>query len=114
MDKFNRIQNVLIVDDDEDCLKLMSNIFRKHGVNTILAHNGLEAKDQLKMGDHFDVIVTDILMPEMNGYELCQFVNHGVPTVMVSCMGRDSVTSNYSELTDAYLTKSNSDIKKYL
>lgn len=106
MDTLNRIQNVLIVDDDDDCLRLMSSIFEKNGAHTKIVHNGIEAKKELENGAKFDVIVTDILMPEMNGYELCQFVNHEVPMVMVSCIGREAVTSNYSELTDAYLTKS--------
>jgi CheY-like chemotaxis protein len=100
-----KLKHVLVVDDDDDCLELISDIFLQNGVTVTLAHNGLEAKDELEKSENFDAIITDILMPQMNGYQLCELVGHQLPIVLISVLESDSVSSEYLDLTDAYISK---------
>lgn len=107
-----KIKCVLVVDDDDTCLELMSAIFKRNGIDVHKAHSGEEATVELKSGFKFDVVVTDIMMPGMNGYQLCEYVGHEIPVLLVSALGRDAVAPEYMDLCDAFITKSQ--MKKHL
>ncbi|MBM4055271.1 MAG: EAL domain-containing protein [Planctomycetes bacterium] len=62
---------ILIVDDSEDDLRMLERILKKHGCEVISATNGLVALDALQ-NTRFDLIVSDILMPFMDGLQLCR------------------------------------------
>ncbi len=64
---------ILSVDDNLENLYLVEAIGRSHGHEIISVHNGVEALDQLRAGT-FDLIISDILMPAMDGFELCRTV----------------------------------------
>lgn len=61
---------LLIADDNPSSLKLMRAIFTSDGYNVISARDGQEAFDQLLM-NQVDLIITDVLMPNVDGYYLC-------------------------------------------
>lgn len=62
---------ILIVEDDENLNALYQSVLQKAGFQTCSASNGIEALDYLDE-QHIDLIVTDIMMPEMDGFELAQ------------------------------------------
>ncbi|MCF6150611.1 MAG: EAL domain-containing protein [Candidatus Kuenenia sp.] len=62
---------ILIVNDSEDDVHLLEHILKKHGFEVTSASDGLEALDALK-DVRFDLIISDILMPRMDGLELCR------------------------------------------
>jgi CheY-like chemotaxis protein len=62
------VLNLLIVDDEEFNLYLIKSILKKWGVTFSEAHNGLEALEEARK-TAFDVILMDIRMPVMDGYE---------------------------------------------
>ncbi|GGA05557.1 PleD family two-component system response regulator [Okeania sp. KiyG1] len=64
-------KTVLIVDDCEVVRKLCSYILTKMGLSIILASNGLEALEKIKL-EHPDLVLLDIIMPKMNGYSVCR------------------------------------------
>lgn len=64
---------ILSVDDNEENLYLIEAIIRAHGHEVVSAHNGREALEQLAV-QGFDLIVSDVLMPEMDGFQLCRAV----------------------------------------
>lgn len=60
---------ILIVDDNEIIRLTFSEFLRIKGYETETATNGIEAIELLEQS-HFDLIITDILMPDMDGFEL--------------------------------------------
>ncbi len=60
---------VLVVDDDSIHLLILKKIFEKSQSVVVLAQNGLEALDVLEKDSNFHVILTDIMMPGMDGIE---------------------------------------------
>jgi PAS domain S-box-containing protein len=64
---------ILSVDDNTENLYLIEALGRAHGHEVISAHNGVEALEQLD-NKKVDLIISDILMPEMDGFQLCRIV----------------------------------------
>ncbi|MCD4811176.1 response regulator [bacterium] len=62
---------ILIVDDLEVNLELLEARLEGNGYEVTIARNGIEALEILKT-DSFDMIISDILMPKMDGYQLCR------------------------------------------
>jgi len=63
--------NILIAEDEEITLKHLVNALKKEGYDVFGTKNGREALNVLSR-EHFDVLITDIKMPEMNGIELLE------------------------------------------
>jgi two-component system OmpR family response regulator len=63
-------QRILIVDDDYGVVRLVSSILRNHDFEVDSATDGLDALVKLKK-ESFDCVVLDIMMPEVNGYDVC-------------------------------------------
>lgn len=63
-------KKILIVEDDPRMSKMVSFLFMSKGVNVKVARNGFEALGHLEE-ESADSIIMDIIMPEMDGFELC-------------------------------------------
>ena len=66
----NATYTLLLVDDNPISLKLLKAVYETEGYEILSAGNGLEALEVLSE-KHVDLIVTDVLMPDMDGYYLC-------------------------------------------
>lgn len=61
--------NILYAEDGPDNQRLVSFLLRKAGAIVTLAENGRQAVDRIKGGEQFDIILMDMQMPDMDGYE---------------------------------------------
>ena len=64
------MKKVLVVDDDEDIVNIVSALLQSEGYHTITAQNGKDAFTKATT-DKPDLIIADIMMPEMDGWEFC-------------------------------------------
>jgi DNA-binding response OmpR family regulator len=63
---------ILIVDDNEDILEYLTRFLSTH-YTIITAHDGKEALSKIS-DDRIQLVVSDVMMPEMDGFELCKFI----------------------------------------
>ena len=78
--------NILVVEDNADMRELFCTVLSDSGYNSIPARDGMEALDIMDK-EYIDLIVADIMMPEMNGYELTESLrdaNYDLPILMVT------------------------------
>lgn len=77
---------ILIVEDDKNTLRLMKTVLMRDGYKTFQAENGLEAFEIINK-QHIDLIVLDVMMPVMDGYEFTEHlrsVKNNTPILMVT------------------------------
>jgi CheY-like chemotaxis protein len=82
-------KNVLIVDDDVRNLFALTTAFEQHSIKTITAESGQEAINILSENNNIDMVLMDIMMPEMDGYETTQKIrrehkNSHLPIIAVT------------------------------
>lgn len=62
-------KTVIVADDDYRNIYALKNALAKEGMNVITAENGAECLEKMKELEHFDIVLMDIMMPVMDGYE---------------------------------------------
>nr|MBA3675046.1 response regulator [Chitinophagaceae bacterium] len=82
-------KNVLVVDDDVRNLFALTTAFERFQINTITAESGKEAMNILDENKEIDIVLMDIMMPEMDGYETTQKIrrehkNNSLPIIAVT------------------------------
>jgi len=78
--------NILAVEDDDNTRKLMEAVLLQNSYNVILAKDGIDALDKMD-NHHIDLIVLDLMMPRMDGYEFMETLREGncnLPVLMVT------------------------------
>ena len=68
---------ILVAEDDENSSKLLETVFAAKGYEVVTFNNGLKAMSYLQV-EMVDLIISDILMPEMDGYGLCKAVKQNI------------------------------------
>ena len=87
-----RVQTVLVVDDEPVICMLASNCLQDAGFRTLEAHSAQQAIDLLEKDEQVDVVFSDIQMPEMDGFELQRWVRLNRPRVkMLLASGVENV-----------------------
>ena len=77
--------NILVVDDDPLIRRLISSILKLKGHQTEEANDGIEALAKFAKGS-FDGVITDVMMPRMNGIELTRQLLRRRPTLRIMVM----------------------------
>lgn len=105
MDKYR----VLIAEDDGDIVELLILYLSNAGYDVTAARNGREAVEIIGKGDKdFDMVILDIMMPELNGYEVAMEIrkNHNMPIMFLSAKNQDIDKIMGLDIgADDYLTK---------
>ncbi|MBR8837027.1 MAG: response regulator [Stigonema ocellatum SAG 48.90 = DSM 106950] len=101
---------ILIVEDSPSELELMNHYLQESGYNVIKANGGKEALEKA-LSHSPDVIVTDVVMPGMSGFELCRALKRNPATQQVPIVICSSKNQEIDRLwamrqgADAYITK---------
>lgn len=103
-------KRVLIADDEPNIVTSLEFLMEQEGLDVRVARSGQEALD-LAVAFEPDLILLDVMMPVLNGYEVCQRLKSDprtrqVRVLMLSAKGRDVEVAKGLELgADGYITK---------
>ncbi len=105
---FAAIRHILVVEDDADIANLLRLHLEQEGYKTVHAKDGREAIDRFDSG-HFDMVVLDLMLPEVDGMEVCRHIRNSgryVPVMMVTAKSEDANKVAGLEVgADDYVTK---------
>lgn len=109
-DKSTREKRILIVDDEEDILEILTYNLRKEGYETRTASNGVEGIEVIKeFKPH--LILLDVMMPEMDGVEMCKRLRENTDYNNILIAFLTARSEDYTQITalelggDDYITK---------
>jgi len=103
-------EKVLLVDDDLDTLRLVGLMLQRQGYQIVAANNGLQALSSAEK-EQPDIILLDIMMPEMDGYEVAKRLRNNpstsqIPIIMFSAKNQvEDKLIGFEAGADDYLTK---------
>ena len=99
---------ILIAEDDHELRQLFEHVLEKHGYAVHGVSNGQEALEMLDK-TYYDLIISDIMMPVMDGYELVQSLRqagHSIPVLMITAKGGfDDMRQGFLSGSDDYMVK---------
>ena len=99
---------ILIAEDDRELRQLFSHVLQRHGYRVTGVSNGQEALDALD-ADFYDMIISDIMMPVMDGYELVRQlreVGNYTPILMITAKDAfDDMRQGFQSGVDDYMVK---------
>jgi len=101
---------ILVVDDDDIVAQTIERTLRRHNYQTMLARSGVEAL-QISRRHIPDLVILDVLMPGMNGYQVCREMRldpqlAGLPILFLTAKGKESnIIEGLSAGADDYLSK---------
>lgn len=91
------MSTVLIVEDSFTQREILGELVKSIGLNVILAGDGVEALAKIE-SHHPDLVILDVIMPQMNGYEVCRRLKSNVETQKIAVL----MFSTKSEQCDFY------------
>ena len=101
---------ILAVDDEPNIVRLIQVNLERQGYTVETANNGAQALAKIRE-NRPDLLVSDVMMPEMDGFELLSTIRRDpmledLPVIMLTAKAQDSnVMEGYSRGADMYLTK---------
>jgi len=101
-------RNILIVDDEESNLVALGFIFKKQKVNLFMAQSGNDALPILK-DNKIDLVLTDFMMPDIDGFELLKIVksiDETIPVIMMTAYdSTEKVIKAFKEGVSDFIVK---------
>lgn len=90
------LKNIMVIDDDISLLHSLENILTKAGYTANLANSGKEALSKIKKGFIPDIILLDLVMPDMNGFETFSAIHSitNIPIIFIT-----EIKNNKTELS---------------
>ncbi len=89
-------KHILVVDDEQEVTEQVKRALSGNLDCVVdIAYNGKEALDKLRTEEHYDLLVLDILVPKLNGIEVCEFMIQDqklkqIPTLLISILPLNS------------------------
>ncbi len=103
-------KKILVVDDERQIVKLVEINLRKAGYDVICAYDGVEALEKVQ-SDRPDMIVLDVMMPRMNGFDVLKKLQSNpdteqIPVIMLTAKAQDAdIFAGWQSGVSSYLTK---------
>lgn len=103
-------KKVLIVDDEPNIAISVDFLMRREGFEVLVAHDGEEGLARIR-ADRPDLVVLDVMMPKLDGFEVCKAVRAdptlaGVRILMLTAKGRaQEITKGLALGAEAYIAK---------
>ncbi|MBA2341118.1 MAG: response regulator [Pyrinomonadaceae bacterium] len=100
---------VLLVEDDRAIRRYLEVILQRAGYKVVTAGDGLEAM-KAALSLRLDAVITDAIMPHLNGYELCRFLRRhpklaGLPLILLTGIEASAASQEGKDFADIFLTK---------
>lgn len=102
-----RMQRILIVEDDFDISEMLCAWLGEAGYETAAAADGLQALDVFA-GAQFDLVLLDLMLPKLDGFGVCEWIRKrsGVPVIMLTALDDENdQLRGYDLRIDDYVTK---------
>jgi two-component system alkaline phosphatase synthesis response regulator PhoP len=93
-------KTILVVDDEPDFCSIVQNQLEKEGFEVEIAYNGIEGLEKVHANPP-DAIVLDVMMPEMDGYEVCRKLKADekyvdIPVILLTAVASHVTSTRYS------------------
>jgi DNA-binding response OmpR family regulator len=102
------MNKILIVDDEPNILLSLEFLFKKEGYMVFIARDGEEAMGIIEE-NHPELVILDIMMPKVDGYEVCRHIkanDEGVKVIFLTAKSKKQDIQKGMEIgADLYLTK---------
>ena len=101
---------ILIADDEPTIVISLEVLLKREGYEVVVAHDGVQALERVR-AERPDLAILDVMMPNRNGFEVCQDLRHDpefktLRIMMLTAKGRDTEVSKGLALgADVYMTK---------
>lgn len=102
-----RREKILVIDDSPEITRLLRNVLLQAGYQVVV-HNDPEAALSLVEKEHPDLVLLDICMPRLDGWEVCRHIREvsSVPILMLTVLSESpNVERSLQAGADAYMTK---------
>jgi len=100
--------NILIIEDNQRVAELIQRGLQENGFATTLAYDGISGK-KLALQNHYDLVITDIILPKLDGIDLCKHIRESkpdTPIIMLTALGTtDDKVEGFNAGADDYLVK---------
>lgn len=103
-------QNILVVDDEADVRLSVKILLARAGLTVLTAENGHQAMQIINNPTHIDLIILDLIMPGMNGFQMLQLLRGGahrsIPVIVLSAhMSTHELLAGHVPGANLYLAK---------
>lgn len=102
------MENILIVEDEKRVADLLKAGLEEVGYHTLVAYDGAMGL-RLFQSNRFDLVISDIVLPKLDGFELCReirMINQNVPVLMLTALGStDDKLDGFDSGADDYMVK---------
>lgn len=99
---------ILVIEDDQRVAELIQRGLEEQGFSVTLAYDGLSGK-KLALQNDYDLIITDIILPKMDGIDVCRHIREtkpDIPIIMLTALGTtDDKVEGFDAGADDYLVK---------
>lgn len=104
----NNVINILVIEDEQRVAQLIEKGLKEMGYTVTLSYNAEDGLREFK-NKQFQIVLSDIMLPNMNGLELCQqirSINKHIPIIMLTALGTtDDKLEGFDAGADDYMVK---------